>query len=90
MSFDLQTLRRFFFPYRSHLENEVEYLRLQLAQRQRQIDELQQSLIDIRTPKPSAPRNPPPPPSPVKPRGWRKWQQQLIGEEEAEHGSGVA
>ena len=32
------------FPYQKHLEQEIEYLRAQLAQKDRRIDEMQQSL----------------------------------------------
>lgn len=34
------------FPYRRHLEEEINYLRGQVAQKQRRIDELQEALIE--------------------------------------------
>lgn len=40
------------FPYRAHLEAEIDYLRAQLAQKQRRIDALQESLIEISKPAP--------------------------------------
>src|SRR6202034_572674 len=76
-------LRAFLFPYRTHLEEEiadlkfrhvqeVTYLRSQLAQRQRRVDELQEFLIESRNknPPPRAPRPEPPPPHAAKPVGW--------------------
>lgn len=73
----LDSLRGFLFPYRTHLEEEVDYLRAQLAQRQRRIDELQESLIEAKTPRPPAPRPEPKPMPPVKPRGWEKMRTSL-------------
>ncbi len=42
-----------FFPYRSHLEREIEYLRAQLAQQQRRRDELEAVLAEIAKPRPT-------------------------------------
>lgn len=42
------------FPYRVHLEREVEYLRGQLAQKERRIDEM----LEAMKPAPVAPRAP--------------------------------
>jgi len=65
----LSRLRTFLFPYRTHLEAEVEYLRSQLAQRQRRVDELQEAMVVVAVPPPKTPREPKPLP-PVQPRGW--------------------
>lgn len=40
------------FPYRSHLEAEIEYLRAQCAQKDRRIHELQEALAEIAKPAP--------------------------------------
>lgn len=40
------------FPYRTHLEAEIEYLHQQLAQHQRRRDELEAVLVDIAKPQP--------------------------------------
>ena len=39
--------RTFLFPYRSHLEAEIEYLRGQLQQRLRRQDELEGSMLEL-------------------------------------------
>lgn len=67
-------LRVFLFPYRAHLEEEVDYLRAQLAQRQRRVDELQEALIESKTPPAKTPRSEPRPLPPVKPRGWEEFR----------------
>jgi DNA-directed RNA polymerase subunit F len=60
------------FGYRKHLEEEVDYLRSQLAQKQRRIDELQEKLLEIAKPvvKPIQERKPAEKVRPIQPRGW--------------------
>jgi hypothetical protein len=43
------------FPMRTHLCEEIDYLRSQVAQKQRRIDELQEALIAIKQPAPRVP-----------------------------------
>jgi formiminotetrahydrofolate cyclodeaminase len=38
------------FPYRAHLEHEIEYLQTQLAQSKRRVDELQEAIVNIAKP----------------------------------------
>jgi len=40
------------FGFRKHLEDEIEYLRGQLAQKQRRVDELQEALVAVAKPAP--------------------------------------
>lgn len=67
------TLREFLnmlFPYRQHLNEEIDYLREQLAQKQRRIDVMQDALVSISLPsKPSAPRDKPAPLKALQPIG---------------------
>lgn len=53
---------------REHMQNEIEYLRGQLSQKQRHIDDLQAALIDKITPKPTRIINPIVQPKVI--RGW--------------------
>lgn len=49
----MNRLRTFFvllFPYRTHLENEIEYLKAQLAQERRRADVAHEALIEIKRP----------------------------------------
>ncbi|MFP5230785.1 MAG: hypothetical protein ACLGXA_24475 [Acidobacteriota bacterium] len=71
----LNTFIAALFPYRTHLEAEVAYLKGQLAQRQRRVDELQEALIAAKAPMPPQPRSEPAAPSPAKPRGWNAWRE---------------
>jgi hypothetical protein len=62
----------FLFPYRAHLEAEIDWLKAQLAQKQRRMDELQDALIEIKKPslKIQYERKPDGQMIPVQPRGW--------------------
>jgi hypothetical protein len=72
------------FPYRTHLEEEVDYLRAQLSQKQRRIDEMQEALIAVAKPAPPKPRPEIPPVAPVK-RGWEAYRKQIqIQDEDTE------
>lgn len=66
----------FLFPYRTHLEAEVEYLRAQLAQKQRRIDEGDQRWKDFTALNRKEPRGTPPGLHPVKARGWDAYRAQ--------------
>ena len=71
--------------YRTHLEREVEYLRGQLAQRQRRVDELQDVLAVIATPRPVAPKSTVNVTIPAgKPRGWEQYRAVRKAEAEKE------
>jgi hypothetical protein len=71
----LRTIAGILAPYRAHLCEEVDYLRAQLAQRQRRVDELQEALIDAKAPPVRIARSEPaPPPPPLKPRGWEEFR----------------
>jgi hypothetical protein len=52
----MDKLLRFIFPLRYHLMDEVEYLKQQLAQARRRVDELQDALALAAIPKEAAPR----------------------------------
>ena len=84
----MHELRKFLFPMRYHLLEEVAYLRQQLAQKQRRVDELQDALVEIRKPQPKAvDARTPAPYIPLKPHGWeafRKKKQQEIYDAEKE------
>jgi hypothetical protein len=47
------------FPYRSHLEEEIVYLRGQMAQRDRRLQVLEDALTEITRPQPKAPKEAP-------------------------------
>ena len=69
-------LFRFLFPYRYMLLEELDYLRTQLSQKQRRIDELQEALIEVAKPAPRLPRSKPEILPPLKnPRGWEAYRQ---------------
>ena len=61
------------FPYRTHLEAEVEYLRAQLSQRQRRIDELIDAINKVAL-RPKEVKVPPPAPLPTKPKDWNSFR----------------
>lgn len=48
----LKELMNILFPMRVHLAEEIDYLRAQVAQKQRRIDELQEALIELKKPAP--------------------------------------
>lgn len=54
----LRTIWRALFPYRSHLEDEIVYLRTQLARANRRIDELEGRITPIPQPRRPAPKLP--------------------------------
>ncbi len=67
--------------YRLHLEAEVEYLKQQLAQKQRRCDELQDVLVELKKPsmKIQYVQKPDGKMIPVQPRGWdayRAWRKE--------------
>lgn len=66
----LKQLIRILFPFRTHLLEEIDMLRAQLAQRNRRIDELQESLLLIVKPAPPRPIPTLRTPVNVKPVGW--------------------
>jgi hypothetical protein len=70
---NLADLSRFLFPFRDHLEGEIAFLKAQLAQRSRKVDELTEALIALAKPAPPAPRPVPVPAPPVK-HGWKAYQ----------------
>jgi hypothetical protein len=59
------------FPVRTHIYEEIDYLRAQLAQKQRRIDELQEALIELKrpTPKVQLEQKPDGKMVPIQPRG---------------------
>ncbi len=78
----LESISRFIFPYRAFLQEEIEYLKTQLAQKDRRLDQLLSDLVAIKSPRPFIP---PPvstkPLAPVSPKGWdavRRARQQYI------------
>lgn len=54
----LQALYRALFPYRSHLEDEIVYLRAMLARSDRRIEELEGRITPIPQPRRPAPKLP--------------------------------
>ena len=66
------TITEFFFPLRTRLQNEVDYLRMELARANRRADELIEALT--RQPEKTVRPEPRPLP-PVKPRGWAEFRQ---------------
>ena len=73
---NLSDLSRFLFPFRDHLEGEIAFLKAQLAQRSRKVDELQEVLIAIAKPAPIAPRPAPVPVAPLK-TGWNAYRSHI-------------
>lgn len=69
----LTDLSRALFPFRTKLLEDIDYLRAQLSQKQRRIDELQEALIAIAKPAPLAPRSSPLPVAPLN-RGWESFK----------------
>jgi len=67
------------FPYRAHLEDEVVYLRSQLAQKDRRLVEMQDTLAVMATGSSKTPREPREPKPPVhgQPIGWDAKREQL-------------
>lgn len=71
------------FPYRTHLEDEVKYLREQLAQKQRRIDEMrdwQQRFVGALT---KRTEKKPPALVPVRPHGWEQARRAWHGSTES-------
>ena len=70
----LPSIRSLLFPYRTHLESEVEYLRDQLAQEKRRCVELQNAILDLKQPSPkvylSSATDKPPVKVTIQPKGW--------------------
>ena len=48
----LRSLLLILFPYRQHMTEEIDYLRAQVAQKQRRIDEMQDTLLFYKVPQP--------------------------------------
>jgi hypothetical protein len=48
----LREILAILFPARTHLYEEIDYLRAQVAQKQRRIDELQDEIIELKRPEP--------------------------------------
>jgi hypothetical protein len=46
----LSEIGAFLFPFRAHLEREIDFLKAQLAQERRRVDQLQAGLIDAKRP----------------------------------------
>lgn len=63
-----------FFPYRNHLENEVAYLRDQVAQKQRRIDEMREWQHEFLSRAFERRNHKPPERVDVKPRGWEQYR----------------
>jgi len=82
------------FPYRAHLEREIVWLKEQLAQKQRRVDELQEALIEsAKRPamKIQYKQEPDGKLTPVQPRGWdeyRAWRRANPETEEKENATG--
>lgn len=73
--YDFTEPKRFIWPWqrhRIHLESEIAWLREQLAQKQRRIDEMQEKLLDLprSVPRVQYERKPDGALKPVQPRGW--------------------
>lgn len=81
----------FLFPLRTHLIDEIEYLRGQVAQKQRRIDELQDALAEIAKPAPKVQfeRKPDGKLVPVQPRGWDAWRAAKRAEPKEEEANGT-
>jgi hypothetical protein len=43
----LDQVLKFLLPYRTHLEREVEYLRAQVAQQRRRLDEVENAMLEV-------------------------------------------
>ena len=73
----------FLFPLRTHLIDEIEYLRGQVAQRQRQVDVLTDALVMAKIPVPKVQfeRESSGKLIPVQPRGWDAWRAARRSEE---------
>lgn len=61
------------FPFRAHLEAEIDYLKAQLAQERRRSDELRQALVEVKMPK-LVLRDVPRPTANPKPQGWEAFR----------------
>lgn len=62
---------KYIFPYRTHLENEIEYLKAQLAQKQRRIDEMMDAINRVALKKAEpVERKQAKAVIPVQPKGW--------------------
>jgi hypothetical protein len=81
------------FAYRAHLNAEIDYLKDQLAQRQRRIDELQESLIQIAqkpTMKVQYRQAPDGKLTPIQPRGWEELRKQRRENQEEENNDAIS
>lgn len=82
----LEIILRLIFPYRTHLEQEVEYLKAQLAQNQRRVDEMRELVSNwaskIAEKKPREPLIEPM--NPVKPTGFGEYKQKLRSQGDGE------
>ena len=80
------------FPYRTHLEAEVEYLREQLAQEKRRVVELQNAILEMKQPSPRVYLSNATDKQPVKvtvqPRGWDAYRAARRNQEEDDNGEG--
>jgi hypothetical protein len=67
----------YLFPYRTHLEREVEYLRAQVAQQRRRLDEIEGGMLELmRGLGRKEPRREPAKPIAIKARGWEAYKAQ--------------
>jgi len=82
---NLSVVKAWLFPYRTHLELEVEYLRAQVAQKQRRVDEFQEMFakISLRAVQPRE-RGAAPVAPEVKPKGWDEYRARRRGGGEEE------
>lgn len=80
------SLRQFLFPYRTHLEREVEHWRTLHTQERRRVDELTQQLAELHRPSPPKEHRPL---APLKPNSWARVRQNNRQEEEAEQPTGL-
>jgi hypothetical protein len=71
------------FPYRYHLEQEIEYLKGQLAQEKRRIVELQDKIV-LAALRQQIQRPAPAPVEPVKPRDWQSFKKEAYAAQATE------
>jgi len=83
MAIKLEQIRALLFPYRTHLEQEIEYMRDVIASLRRERDRIEHLLIDSYNPKPKE-RKEAPKLIPVKPRGWDAYRAARKNEPETE------
>jgi len=88
MTNKLDKIRAILFPYRTHLEQEIEYMRDIIASLRRDRDVLENRLYESIHPKPKE-RREPVKMVPVKPKGWEAYKAMRKNEPiEAEYESG--